>query len=39
MFMTSTKGYIRGLDEIEGDIRCKYSYDAHRTIKTNDDFS
>ena len=33
LFMPATKGYIRGLDEIEGDIRCQYSYDAHAQLK------
>ena len=33
MYMATTKGYIRGLDELEGDIRCKYSYDSHAQLK------
>ena len=32
MYMATTKGYIRGLDELEGDIRCKYSYDSHAQL-------
>ena len=33
MYMPLSKGYIRGLDELEGDIRCKYSYDTHALLK------
>ena len=33
MYMPLSKGYIRGLDELEGDIRCKYSYDTHAILK------
>ena len=33
MYMDSSNGYIRGLDDLEGDVRCKYSYDAHAQLK------
>ena len=33
MFMNSSKGYIRGLDDLEGDVRCKYNYDTHAQLK------
>lgn len=33
MYMELSNGYIRGLDDIEGDVRCKYSYDAHAQLK------
>lgn len=33
MYMNSSKGYIRGLDDLEGDVRCKYNYDAHAQLK------
>ena len=33
MYKPLSKGYIRGLDELEGDIRCKYSYDTHAILK------